>query len=95
MHLKTIAWICLALLMAITVYAIIDVGLMGIFGSVQSSGALQIFIDLVVALVLVLTWLIKDARQNDRNPWPWVVATLFTGSIAPLVYIVTGKSKPA
>ena len=94
MNLKPIAWICLVALLAVTAWALMDVGFTGIFSAVmQSSGGWQVFIDLVVALVLVLAWLIKNARETGRNPWPWVVATLFTGSIAPLLYIITGKTK--
>jgi len=46
----------------------------------------------VIALVLLLTWLVPEARKAGRNPWPWVVATLLLGSIGPLLYLVfTGR----
>jgi len=37
----------------------------------------------------VLAFLIRDAKAQGRNPWPWVIGTLFTGSIAPLLYFAT------
>ena len=32
-------------------------------------------------------WLVGDARARGRSPWPWVLLTLFTGSIGPLLYL--------
>jgi hypothetical protein len=79
----------------LTAYAVMEVGVLGIFRSgAHDPGAWQIFADLVVSLLLVLVWLVSDARQNGRNPWPWVVATLFTGSFAPLLYLATSPSAP-
>ncbi|MBP6701113.1 MAG: PLDc N-terminal domain-containing protein, partial [Halioglobus sp.] len=48
----------------------------------------------VIALVLVLTWLVPEARKAGRNPWPWIVATLFLGSFGPLLYLVFAQ-RPA
>ena len=54
----------------------------------QSLGAAQVFADLVIALVLVMTWVWRDARAAGRNPWPWIAATLALGSFGPLVYLL-------
>ena len=48
----------------------------------------QVTVDLVVALTMVCTWIWYDARSHGRNPLPWVVATCFTGSIAPMAYLL-------
>jgi hypothetical protein len=78
----------------LTLYAVAQVGYVGIFVYHRHSPAgWQVFADLVVALVLVLTWMIPDARRAGRNPWPWVVATLFLGSIGPLVYLATARAE--
>ena len=53
---------------------------------------LQVAIDLVLALSLVCVWMWNDARQRGANPLPWVVATAFTGSIAPLAYLLLRPS---
>jgi hypothetical protein len=58
----------------------------------QSFGAGQVLADLVISLVLVMVWMWKDAKASDRNPWPWLVATLALGSFGPLVYLLTRKS---
>ena len=76
----------------LTIYAVVQVGYVGIFDYQRHSPAgWQVFFDLVVALLLVLTWLVPEARQQGRNPWLWVIATLLLGSIGPLLYLATGK----
>lgn len=54
----------------------------------QSLAGLQVFTDLVIALVLVMAWMWRDARQRGRNPWPWIAATLLLGSFGPLAYLL-------
>lgn len=70
-------------------------GLTGIFASISSSwGSLQIFVDLVIALTLIMVWIYRDARTKGHNPWPWIVATLAVGAFSPLVYLlVRGTDK--
>ena len=55
----------------------------------QSVGAVQILVDLVIALALFLVWMWRDAAAKGRNPWPWLVLTLASGSFGPLLYLVT------
>ncbi len=61
----------------------------------QSLGAAQVFADLVIALVLVMTWMWRDAKAAGRNPWPWIVATLAVGSFGPLVYLLVRRPRAA
>ena len=73
----------------LTLYAVFDVGYLGIFDYHRySSAGWQVFADLVVALILVSCWIFSDARARGKSPWPWLVLTLFTGSIGPLLYLV-------
>lgn len=58
----------------------------------QSFGAAQVFADLVIALSIFLVWMWRDARAAGRNPWPWLILTLTTGSIGPLIYLIVYKS---
>lgn len=90
--LKIFALALLLPFLGLTFYAIYQVGYIGIFDYHRHSPAgWQVFADLVVALLLVLCWLIPDARKNGLNPIPWVVATLFLGSIGPLLYLAFAK----
>ena len=59
----------------------------------QSTGAGQVFADLVIALTLVMVWIWQDAKAAGRNPLPWIVATLAVGSFGPLVYLLLYKTK--
>jgi hypothetical protein len=59
----------------------------------QSTGAGQVFADLVIALTLVMVWMWQDAKAAGRNPLPWIVATLVVGSFGPLVYLLLYKTK--
>lgn len=78
--------------LALTAYALYSVGYIGIFDYHRHSPAgWQVFADLVIALIIVLMFLIPEAQKAGRNPWPWVVATLFLGSIAPLCYLVVTR----
>ncbi len=80
----------------LTVYALSQVGYIGIIDYHRYSPAgWQVIIDLVIALILVLTWLVPEAKKAGRNPWPWVVLTIFTGSIGPLLYLATKKDSPS
>ena len=60
----------------------------------QSFGAAQVFVDLVIALGLVMVWMWQDAKASNRNPWPWIAATLALGSFGPLIYLLTRSSTP-
>jgi hypothetical protein len=86
---RTLAIVILIPFTLLTVYAIAEVGYIGIFDYHRHSPAgWQVITDLVIALVLLLTWLVPEARRTGRNPWPWVVITLLAGSFGPLLYLV-------
>lgn len=87
---RLIALVLLVPFTALSLYALAEVGYVGIFDYQRHSPAgWQVFADLVVALLLVFVWLVPDARARGRNPWPWLVATLFLGSFGPLLYLAT------
>ena len=70
-------------------YVVYDVGYVGILRShLSNAGGIQVLCDLTVALSLVCIWIFRDARAQGRNPWPFLVATLFLGSFGPLLYLV-------
>lgn len=48
----------------------------------------QMFVDLVIALCLFLTWMLPDARARQIPAWPYVALILTTGSIGALAYLV-------
>ncbi len=94
MNQRTIAIVLGIPFLILTAYAVSQVGYWGIVDYHRHSPAgWQVFADLVVALILLLTWLIPEAKSKGINPWPWVVATLFLGSIGPLGYLIYKRAK--
>jgi len=93
---RSLIIITILLFGALTGLAVWHDGITGIFGSIISSyGSAQIYIDLFIALVLIMIWMWHDAKTTGRNPWPWIIATLAVGSFGPLVYLLTRKSNAA
>lgn len=79
----------LAVFGAYSAYVVYDVGYVGILQShLTNAGGVQVLCDLTIALSLVCVWIVRDARSRGRNPWPFVVATLFLGSFGPLLYLL-------
>ena len=92
---KLLVGTVLVLFLGLTAVALWHHGYVGLFTFQFSTYAgMQVLADLVIALSLFLLWLWHDARQAGRNPWPWVVGTCLTGSIAPLLYVLMFKTKP-
>ncbi|MGB0560430.1 MAG: hypothetical protein ACPGVO_01325 [Spirulinaceae cyanobacterium] len=91
---RAIAIVLLIPFSVLSVYAVTQVGYFGILDYHRYSPAgWQVFSDLVISLVLLLTWLIPEAKKAGRNPWLWALLTVLLGSIGPLLYLAT--SKPA
>ncbi len=93
MNRKLIAIVLLIPLTIVSVLAMMEGGYMGIwYYQLASYAGWQVLLDLVVALMLLFTWLIPDAKANGRNPWPWFALTLAAGSFGPLLYLIFGQS---
>jgi len=64
-------------------------GVSGFLRTVQSEpwGA-QLLVDLTIALLVAWTFLWRDARQRGLPATAYFIATLLTGSVAVLAYLV-------
>ena len=90
---RIILIITLIAFLALTATALLHHGYWGILEPhFKSFGTAQVLVDLVIALCLFLVWMWRDARAHARNPWPWVLLTMVTGSIGPLIYLLVYKS---
>ena len=75
---------------ALTAWAVSEYGAIGIFThALETSAVTQVLVDVAIAMILILCWLIPDAKAQGRNPWPWVLITLTTASFGPLLYLAT------
>lgn len=93
MSTKKIVLIALTLpFAAVTAYALAKVGYVGIFAyHLPSPAGWQVFSDLVIALIMICSWMIVDARRTGRNVWPYLVATLLLGSFGPIAYVLLAR----
>lgn len=57
--------------------------------------ALQMLLDLVIALSFAVGWMRADARRRGLAWWPYLAATLLLGSIGVLAYVVRRGLAPA
>ena len=89
---RSLIIITLVLFGALTALALWQVGPWGIIAPhFQSFGAGQVLADLVIALVLAMVWMWRDAKATGRNAWPWIALTLVAGSFGPLMYLLSAK----
>ena len=90
---KIISVIGILLLTPITVLALLEGGIAGVWDAISYNWAsVQIYIDLVIAIIFILVWIWDDAKKTGRNPWPWIIAAFVVGSFSPLIYFLTRKS---
>jgi hypothetical protein len=72
-----------------TVTVIVNHSFLGFLADHAKGGwSLQIFLDLVCAAICFWIVGVPDAKSRKINPWPFVIATPFLGSIAIFAYFV-------
>jgi hypothetical protein len=70
-------------------YVVYQYGYIGLFEQgLANAATIQVFLDLTIALSLVMLWMWQDARKQGIAPLPYVILTLTLGSIGPLLYLV-------
>ncbi|MDR7298740.1 hypothetical protein J2X16_004108 [Pelomonas aquatica] len=86
---RTILFIVLAAFGAFSLYAMWQVGYVGIWqAGMASVGAWQVLLDLVVMSFIALGFIWRDAKRNGRTVWPYAVLTVAAGSFGPLLYLL-------
>jgi Terpene cyclase DEP1 len=74
---------------ALTAYAVYQVGFVGVFELAFANWATTtLFVDLTIALSLVLAWMWNDARDRGTAFFPYAILTLTLGSVGPLLYLI-------
>ena len=74
----------------LTIPAVFIDGQAGTIAAITYNWAsLQIYVDLVLAVLVICVWMHQDATVSGRNPWPWIAAAFVVGMFSPLVYLLT------
>ena len=99
MSLRGKALIAALLLVPFTAFSLWVVARYGYTGFLTLAGnepwGLQILLDLVIACSFGIGWVAGDARKRGIAAWPYVVMTIFLGSIGILSYVVRRGLAPA
>jgi hypothetical protein len=79
----------LIVLLAMDAYSIGLYGYVGFFRMALANFAgVTAFVDLAIALVLIIVWMGDDARLRNVTAIPYLVLTLALGSVGPLLYLI-------
>jgi len=74
---------------ALSAEAVYTYGFVGVFQAALSNFAgILLMVDLVISLSLVSIWVIGDAQERGISPIPFLLLTLFLGSVGPLAYLI-------
>ncbi|MEY3210224.1 MAG: hypothetical protein RIT28_705 [Pseudomonadota bacterium] len=71
-----------------SVFIVADQGFWALIEAHKAGWGLQVFLDLVIAATISLTYIVPEAKQRGINPWPYVVGTVLLGSISLLAYLI-------
>jgi hypothetical protein len=87
---KSAALLTLIGFAALNVFATVTAGLGGLGRAVLGVNAWSAVLvaDLAIALAMVCVWVYRDARRRGKSPLPYLVLTLATGSLGPLLYVL-------
>jgi hypothetical protein len=86
---KVCLWATLICFSVFSAGAMWELGYVGIWqAGIDSSGSLQILLDLVICCFIISCWIKTDCQLRGVSPYPWFIAILSTGSLAILVYLI-------
>jgi hypothetical protein len=88
---KVLVAVVLAAFLALHVYAFQVDGLIDGFITMfrnMNGWSMVLVADLFIALAMVATWIVRDAKKRGVSPIPYVALTLTTGSIGALLYLL-------
>lgn len=78
---------------ALTAYTVYQHGYIGFFELMLANVAtMTAFVDLTIALSLILLWMWRDARERGVSFLPYLALTLTLGSVGPLLYLIRRMS---
>jgi uncharacterized protein YacL len=86
---RAVLFLVLAAFGAFSLYAMWQVGYVGIWqAGMASVGAWQVLLDLVIMSFIALGFMARDAHRTGRKLWPYALVTVAAGSFGPLLYLL-------
>ena len=84
---RALLWITLVLFSALTAEVLWLFGYMGfVEWAFHNLATTLVFVDLAIALTIVMVTMVRHARASGATVWPYIVVTLAFGSAGPLLY---------
>jgi len=81
---------------ALNAYVVYQYGYTGFMQLATANLAtIALLVDLTIALSLVAVWMWDDAKKRGISALPYLVVTLFFGSIGPLLYLLRTSGRDA
>ncbi len=75
--------------LALNAWVIAEHGIIGTFTTLFSTlPGILVFVDLLIALTMVMAWMWTDARKHGLSVAPYLLVTLALGSIGTLAYFI-------
>ena len=75
--------------LGLTAWVVYQHGYLGFYELVNANWATRLLMaDLVIALSLVATWMVRDARERQIRYAPYLVLTALFGAAGPLLYLI-------
>lgn len=75
-----------------TAFTLVVMAKHGVLGfltlAMRDAWALQMLLDLFLALSLFAGFVVQDAKARGLRAWPWVIAMMTMGSVGALPYLV-------
>ncbi|HXG29170.1 MAG TPA: DUF2834 domain-containing protein [Nevskiales bacterium] len=92
---KSLLFVVLAAFGLFSTYVVYIHGYFGLWqAGLANAATLQILLDLVIACLILIVWMFRDAPERGINPWPYALLTLAGGSLGVLVYLIRREYAP-
>ncbi|MFN2376589.1 MAG: DUF2834 domain-containing protein [Candidatus Binatia bacterium] len=86
---QAILWPVLLAFLALTGYVVLVHGFTGFYQRVATDAVtFLLFVDLSIALGIILVWMMEDARQRSFSFVPYLFVMLVVGVAGPLLYLI-------